>query len=87
MTGRRSRLALVLVSLAAIFWVALTVPAHAAVSISRAEVSGDRLRIEGSATANRPITVDGVQMGTSSSSERSGSSGRATPGRPTAPWT
>ena len=68
MTGRRSRLALALVSLAAIMWVALTVPAHAAVNVSRAEVSGDRLRIEGSAAANRPITVDGVQMTTSSSS-------------------
>lgn len=77
MTGRRSRLAWVLVSLAAVMWVALTGTAYAAVTVSRAEVNGDRLRIEGSAIAGRPITVDGVQMTTSSSSgsfklERSG---------------
>lgn len=77
MTGRWSRLALAWVSVSAIMWVALTGTAYAAVAISRAEVSGDRLRIEGSAIAGRPITVDGVQMTTSSSSgsfriERSG---------------
>jgi hypothetical protein len=38
---------------------------YAAVSVSRAEISGDRLRIEGTAAANRTITVDGVAMGTS----------------------
>jgi hypothetical protein len=38
---------------------------HAAVSVSRAEVSGDRLRIEGTAAPNRTITVDGVAMGSS----------------------
>jgi hypothetical protein len=37
------------------------------VAVSRAEVSGDGLRIEGSAIPSRPITVDGVQMATSSS--------------------
>jgi probable HAF family extracellular repeat protein len=38
--------------------------AAAVVTISRAELSGGRLRIEGSrAVANAPITVDGVQMG------------------------
>ena len=68
MTGRRSRLALALVSLAAVMWVGVAGPAHAAVNVSRAEVSGDRLKIEGSANANRPITVDGVQMGTSGGS-------------------
>lgn len=77
MSGRRSRLALVLVCLAAVMSVALPGTAHAAVTVSRAEVSGDRLRIEGNAIANRAITVDGVQMTTSSSSgsfrlERSG---------------
>ncbi len=77
MTGRRSRLALALVSLAAVMSVGLAGAAHAAVSVTRAEVSGDRLRIEGSAIANRPITVDGVQLGTSDGSgsfriERSG---------------
>src|SRR5215218_8112714 len=46
---------------------ALVVPAtaQAAVTVSRAELSGTRLRIEGRATANRTITVDGVAMGTS----------------------
>ncbi len=77
MTGRRSRLALALVSLAAVMSVGLSGTAQAAVSVTRAEVSGDRLRIEGSAIANRPITVDGVQLGTSDGSgsfriERSG---------------
>ena len=49
---------------------ALVVPstARAAVTVSRAELSGTRLRIEGQATANRTITVDGVAMGTSDSS-------------------
>ena len=34
-------------------------------SISRAELSGTQLRIEGQASPNRTITVDGVAMGTS----------------------
>jgi len=68
MTGRRSRVGLVLVALAAVLSVVWAGTAQAAVTISRAEVSGDRLRIEGTATASRPITVDGVQMATSSSS-------------------
>ena len=77
MAGRRSWLALVLVSLVSAGSVAVADTAHAAVSVSRAEVSGDRLRIEGTATANRAITVDGVQMATSGSTgsfkvERSG---------------
>ena len=68
MTGRRRRIFLVLVSLTAVLSVGLAGTAYAAATVSRAEVSGDRLRIEGTATANRPITVDGVQMATSSSS-------------------
>ena len=77
MNGRRGRLALTLVSLTAMLTVALSGTAEAAVTVSRAEVSGDRLRIEGRAVANRPITVDGVQMGASDGSgsfrvERSG---------------
>ena len=68
MTARRSRLALVLISLTAVMWVASAGTAQAAVTVSRGEVSGDRLRIEGRAIATRPITVDGVQMTTSSSS-------------------
>src|SRR5215217_1449823 len=49
---------------------ALVVPttADAAVTVSRAELSGTRLRIEGQSTANRTITVDGVAMGTSDGS-------------------
>ncbi|MBO1268925.1 Ig domain-containing protein [Arthrobacter cavernae] len=39
--------------------------AHAAVSVSRAEVSGGNLRIEGTSAPNATITVDGVAMGTS----------------------
>src|SRR5215210_7157324 len=38
---------------------------QAAVSISRAELSGTQLRIAGQARANSTITVDGVAMGTS----------------------
>ncbi len=77
MIGRRSRLGLTLLSVTAVLSVALAGAAQAAVTVSRAEVSGDRLRIEGRAVANRPITVDGVQMGVSGSSggfriERSG---------------
>lgn len=77
MTTRRRRLAAALMALTAACSLALSGTAYAAVSVSRAEVSGDRLRIEGTAAASRPITVDGVQMGTSGSSgsfriERSG---------------
>src|SRR5215213_4205737 len=39
--------------------------AQAAVSISRAELNGTQLRIEGQASPNRTVTVDGVAMGTS----------------------
>jgi hypothetical protein len=42
--------------------------AQGAVSISRAELSGTQLRIEGQATPNTTITVDGVAMGTSDGS-------------------
>ena len=61
--------------------------AQAAVSISRAELNGTQLRIEGQASPNRTITVDGVTMGTSDGAgkfriERSGSRHL-----PTAPWT
>ena len=87
MTGRRSRLALALVALTAVLSVALAGTAQAAVTVSRAEVSGDRLRIEGSATASRPITVDGVQMATSSSGTFKIDRSRATRLRRTAPWT
>src|SRR5215216_5227648 len=39
--------------------------AQAAVSISRGELNGTQLRIEGQASPNHAITVDGVAMGTS----------------------
>jgi hypothetical protein len=61
---RRWRLAAIalLVLIGAAF-VASTALAN--VSISRAELVGTRLRIEGTAIPNRTITVDGVAMGTS----------------------
>lgn len=43
-------------------------PAVAAVSVSRAEVDGSALRIEGTAIASRDISVDNVVMGRSDSS-------------------
>lgn len=46
-------------------FLAATSVASATVTVSRAEVSGSRLRIEGRAAANRTITVDGMAMGTS----------------------
>ena len=77
MIGRTVRVWLAISAVLAVFSLALAEPAQAAVSVTRAEVSGDRLRIEGTAAPSRPITVDGVQMATSSSSgsfriERSG---------------
>ena len=44
--------------------------ALAAVQITRAELNGTSVRIEGTALANRTITVNGVPMGTSDSSGR-----------------
>jgi hypothetical protein len=43
---------------------------YGAVTVSRAEVKGGNLRIEGTAAANRTITVDGVAMGTSDGAGR-----------------
>lgn len=45
-----------------------TAVASAAVSITRAEFASGRLRVEGTATANRDITIDGAVMGRSDSS-------------------
>ena len=45
-------------------------PASAAVSVSRAEVVGTNLRIEGTAAASRDITVDGLVMGRSDTGGR-----------------
>jgi hypothetical protein len=47
--------------------IALADPALAAVSVSKAQLSGSSLRLEGTATASRNITVDGVVMGASDS--------------------
>lgn len=57
----------VALSVVAAMLLLLAIPdvSYAAVSVSRAEVSGDRLRIEGTAAPNRTITVDGVAMGSS----------------------
>jgi hypothetical protein len=44
--------------------------AQAAVTITRAEVSGTALRLEGTAAPNRAITVDGVALGTSDGAGR-----------------
>src|SRR3712207_5584982 len=61
----------------AYMWVAglllvLLVPgvSYGLVSVSRAEVTGGNLRIEGTAAANRTITVDGVAMGSSDGAGR-----------------
>src|SRR3954447_2710365 len=62
--------------------VTFAVAAQAAVTVSRAELSGGRLRVEGQAAPSRPITIDGAQMTTSSSTgsfkvDRSGFTGPA----------
>ena len=66
MNGRRRILASVVVIVALILGSAGA--AQAAVSVTRALVSGTTLKLEGRAVASRPITVDGVRMATSSSS-------------------
>lgn len=69
MAGRQRRsLWVVLATVMVLLSVSFAETASAAVTVSRAEVSGTRLRIEGNALASRAITVDGVQMATSSSS-------------------
>lgn len=73
---RRSAIVVALL-LAFTFLIAGAESAAAAVTVSRAELSGSNLRIEGTALAGRDITVDGVAMGRSDSGgkfrvERSG---------------
>ena len=58
---RRVIAALSLLAIAAV----VAAAAEATVNVTRAEISGSRLRIEGTSIANRTITVDGVAMGTS----------------------
>jgi hypothetical protein len=69
LSGAYARLALVGM-LVLIGTLVVASAAQAAVSISRAELSGTQLRIEGQASPNRTITVDGVAMGTSDGSGR-----------------
>src|ERR671911_1475265 len=69
LSGAYARLALV-GALVLIGTLVATSIAQAAVSISRAELSGTQLRIEGQAAPNRTITVDGVAMGTSDAGGR-----------------
>jgi hypothetical protein len=69
LSGTYARLALV-GALVLIGTLVVASAAQAAVSISRAELSGTQLRIEGQASPNRTITVDGVAMGTSDGSGR-----------------
>src|SRR5215216_1412268 len=69
LSGSYARLALV-GALVLIGALVVASAAQAAVSISRAELSGTQLRIEGQAAPNRTITVDGVAMGTSDGSGR-----------------
>ena len=68
--GSRPLLLRVVVVVVAAAMLLLFVPgtSHAAVTVSRAEVSGDRLRVEGTATPNSTITVDGEAMGSSEGS-------------------
>lgn len=62
--------AVALAALAVLSIVVTAGPASAAVSVARAELSGTNLRLEGTATAARDITVDGVIMGRSDSGGR-----------------
>lgn len=66
--SKMTRTARWLVLTMAVLTVVLAEPAFAAVTVTRAEVSGSGLRIEGTALASRSITVDGVVMGTSDNS-------------------
>ena len=69
MNGRRYPSSAVAVLLLGLVLAGVTAPAaSAAVTVSRAEMKSGQLRVEGSALANRTITVDGVSMGTSDSS-------------------
>lgn len=56
---------LTLLSFALIVSTVAALPAEATVRISKAELAGTKLRLEGTAAPNRTITVDDVAMGTS----------------------
>ncbi|MGJ9403521.1 fibronectin type III domain-containing protein [Arthrobacter sp. KK5.5] len=69
MLHKRGSLAIAAILLGALLPGMITAtPAEAAVSVSRAEVDGSDLRIEGTAIASRDISVDNVVMGRSDSS-------------------
>ena len=73
MPKRRFRATALITGIASLLSIAvvsatITDVAQAAVTVTRAEVSGSRLRIDGRAASKRAIRVDGVQMATSSSS-------------------
>src|SRR5215211_6042127 len=59
------RFAMVSAAVGMLVLIIVTSTAQATVSISRAELNGTKLRIEGQAAANKTITVNGVAMGTS----------------------
>ncbi|MEA2317859.1 MAG: hypothetical protein QOD44_2048 [Solirubrobacteraceae bacterium] len=67
MTLLRTRVSGLVTVLALVLMGAAATPAFAAVTVSRAEVSGSTLRLEGTATAARDITVDGTIVGRSDS--------------------
>lgn len=67
---RRSRGVVSALPVAVLLILLLAQPAHAAVAVTRAEVSGSNLRLEGTAIAGRDIVVDGVVMGRSDSGGR-----------------
>src|SRR4051812_29057734 len=66
--SRRMRPLGLLFLLAVIATMALAADASADVRVSRAELSGSQLRVEGTAIANRSITVNDVAMGNSDGS-------------------
>ncbi len=68
--GRRDLRWSAVLALALLLGALLAAPASAVARVSRAEVTGTQLRIEGTAIANRAITVDGVRMATSDGSGR-----------------
>lgn len=69
MLNSRKKLSIAAILLGALVpGMTVATPAVAAVSVSRAEVDGSALRIEGTAIASRDISVDNVVMGRSDSS-------------------
>jgi hypothetical protein len=59
---------LVGLGLVPVLTILVAAPAQATVRVSRAELSGTRLRLEGTASPNRTITVNGAALGTSDAS-------------------